>query len=120
MDAKGKTTTIGWVGLLAGIWLLMAPFVLGYTNEVARTNDIWLGIIIGAAALLRSFMPARNKWFDWITIFAGVWLVIAPYMLGYANSVASMNDMVLGLVSIVVSLWSFGTATRRGGRHAHA
>jgi hypothetical protein len=38
---------IGWTTLILGIWLLIAPFALGYTNiAVALWNDILLGVLV--------------------------------------------------------------------------
>lgn len=38
---------IGWTTLIFGIWLLIAPFVLGYTGTAgALWNDIILGVLV--------------------------------------------------------------------------
>lgn len=108
-----------WGGIFAAIWLLMAPFILGYSNVAARTNDIWLGIIIGGAALARSFMDEQRMWLDGILLLAGIWLVLAPYVLGYTNSSASINDILLGLVVLVLSVWDLRIPAGSQRRHVH-
>ncbi len=52
--------TCGWVCVLAGAWLIIAPFVLGYsTNALALWNDIILGLIVlGAGTYLCSSKKA--------------------------------------------------------------
>lgn len=40
-----------WIGIVFGIWLIIAPFILGYAhNPTAMWNDIILGIIITAGS----------------------------------------------------------------------
>jgi hypothetical protein len=51
-----------WVNLILGIWLIISPFVLGYSNMSTVTwNHVILGLLIGADALwviARPGMPA--------------------------------------------------------------
>lgn len=43
----------GWLGIIFGIWLIIAPFVLGYSNVVnAMWNDIILGILVTIGSYL--------------------------------------------------------------------
>lgn len=42
-----------WVNLALGAWLIVSPFVLGYSNMAGPTwNHIIVGLLIGADALL--------------------------------------------------------------------
>lgn len=37
----------GWFCILTGVWLIIAPFALGYSsNEVALLNDLAVGAVI--------------------------------------------------------------------------
>lgn len=39
--------TCSWLCVIAGIWLIIAPFILGYSDNVtALWNDIILGLIV--------------------------------------------------------------------------
>jgi len=41
-----------WIFVLCGLWLIISPFVLGYSlNTAALVNDILFGIIIGVSAI---------------------------------------------------------------------
>lgn len=41
-----------WIFVLAGIWLIIAPFILGYsTLPQALWNDIILGIIVAVVGI---------------------------------------------------------------------
>ena len=51
MEKEQQTRTASWINVIAGIWLIIAPFVLGYCTTAARWNDVVLGIIIAAMSL---------------------------------------------------------------------
>lgn len=39
--------TCGWICIVAGIWLIVAPFALGYAGVAgALWNDIILGLVV--------------------------------------------------------------------------
>ncbi|MFC1632690.1 SPW repeat protein [Patescibacteria group bacterium] len=41
-----NTIQFAWVSVLAGIWLIIAPFILSYSDRGATTNDIIIGAVI--------------------------------------------------------------------------
>ena len=44
---------------------------------------------------------------NWITAVLGLWLVLAPFILGYSLVVAALwNDMVGGVVVLALSVWA--------------
>jgi hypothetical protein len=45
-------TGLSWVNVAAGLWLIIAPWVLGYSTTVPKVNDVLLGAIVGVVALL--------------------------------------------------------------------
>jgi hypothetical protein len=100
--------------VLPAIWLIIAPFVLGYLGAgPALWNDITLGIIVGLVALVGSFTAPRLA--SLTNLVAGVWLITAPFVLGYGGSKAvtsAWNDVVLGLIIGIVSLGSLSMARR--------
>lgn len=89
------------INIALGVWLMLAPWVLGYDFAIARTNDIWVGILVALAALVAlAWQPAR-----WANTALGAWLIIAPFALGYAAwDAAAINDVVVGAVVLAVSL----------------
>src|SRR5262249_2435052 len=97
---------VSGLSILCGIWLLMAPFVLGYSNlQVAMWNDIILGILVAAIGLIRAF---GGGWAGatWIAGLLGVWLIIAPFVLNYGdNPTAKWNDVIMGIL-VVIFAWS--------------
>jgi hypothetical protein len=105
IDARKATVWISSVNVLAGIWLIIAPFVLLYEHGTARINDIVVGIVIAVFALVRSLAPGlRTAWLSWLNALWGIWLIIGSFILGYGGA-ARTNDVILGIIVLVFGLW---------------
>jgi hypothetical protein len=103
----GPMTSVWLSGLnvVAGVWLIIAPFVLAYWGR-ARINDIVVGAVIAVFALIRAFAPSfRTVWLSWLNGIWGIWLFLAPFFLAYGGR-ARVNDIVLGIVVLLLGLWS--------------
>lgn len=44
------------------------------------------------------------KNFFWIFIILGVWLIIAPFIISYSFSNAFWNDILVGIILIIISV----------------
>jgi hypothetical protein len=64
------------VAVAAGIWLMAAPAVLGYTDTTAADNDRIVGPIAGALAFVACWQVVSAL--RWATVPLGAWLVLAP------------------------------------------
>jgi hypothetical protein len=104
--ARGQAVTASGLNLVAGIWLLLAPFILGYGGTVAALNNLIVGIIVGVVALVRMFSSTRTNWLSWVNAVAGLWLIFAPTILGYGIGVARTNDVVVGIIVLALGVWS--------------
>src|SRR6185369_3281936 len=94
------------INILLGIWLILAPFVLGYASlQVAMWNDIILGALVLAIAMIRTFGTALGT-ASWVNVVLGIWLVIAPFVLNYGdNPSPRWNDIILGML-VIIFAWS--------------
>lgn len=108
-NTRTAPTTSTWISVLnvlAGIWLIIAPFVLLYGNSTALINDIVLGIVIAVFALIRAFVPGfQTVWLSWLNALWGIWLVVGSFILAYAG-LARTNDIILGIIVFVLGLCS--------------
>lgn len=100
----------GWLGVIGGIWLIISPYVLGYSgNSAATTNDIILGIIqiilTGYWALTFN-LPGQAQVrlaAVWLAVLAGVWLIISPWVLGYNGLDSALwNNLILGILFVII------------------
>ena len=97
-----------WVLVIFGIWLIIAPFVLGYSviSAAATTEDVVLGIVILILSLWSALAVVPPGGVSWILLLLGIWVLIAPFVVGYAvmSSTATGNDVVMGILTIIFSL----------------
>jgi hypothetical protein len=109
-------TGISAISVLAGAWLVLAPFALGSSltglDAEARMNDVVVGIAIAVIAIVRMVAPYRTAWLGSINVILGAWLVVAPFALGHGGF-ARWNDVIVGVVVVVVALLSGVLALRR-------
>ncbi|MBI2599592.1 SPW repeat protein [Candidatus Daviesbacteria bacterium] len=108
MEERNRVTTANWLVVLAGLWLIIAPGILGFANTAASNNDMTTGIVIGVLGLVRALMPARWSWIDGLNLLAGLWLIIAPFILGFTFTGQIWNSVILGIIVAGLSAWSMG------------
>ncbi len=106
------------INVLAGIWLILAPMVLGYSSlESAAWNDRVVGVAVFVLAVARVAAPARFEVISWINFVLGAWLIVAPFLMGYSvagalgsatadPTAAVANDIIVGIVIVVMAAWS--------------
>jgi hypothetical protein len=106
----GTHKVLSWLVALAGLWEVIAAFVLRYA---ASSAALWNAIIVGVALIVLGVWAAlfnqktTNQTLDWINVVLGVWLIIAPFILGYSKIGAAMwNDIIVGIVVAVLAVWA--------------
>jgi hypothetical protein len=96
-----------WVSLVAGAWLFVSPWILGYTGVAVVA---WSSYILGAAVVLTALWAlaarlARNP--EVFGAFLGALVFIAPWALGFLSERAARLDAwIVGAVIVVASLWA--------------
>lgn len=96
-----------------GVWLILAPFVLGYSGLPAPMwNDVVCGVLIVVLGGIRTSGILQNVGLSYTNAGIGAWLIAAPFVLGYSNLPAPMwNDIAVGVLVLVLGIWS-AQATR--------
>lgn len=108
-QARANVKMSSGLDIIAGLWLIIAPFVLGYTSVApAFWNDFIAGIAIVLLAGSREIGEGyKIAWPSWVNALIGLWLIIAPFALGYSFvSNAVGNDVLLGIIVAVLATWS--------------
>lgn len=108
-----------WVIALLGLWEfgdIAALFVPGFGHIQAFVwNHIIVGMIlmiVGAWAALTSNVGTARK-LSWIAAAGGVWLIIAPFILGLPAIAAGLwNDIIVGVIVFLLGVWAALTLPR--------
>ena len=95
------------VNIVLGIWLIASPYILRYaTWETARIMVPLVGVVVFGMAITRLAMTsAQFWWLSLVNIVAGIWLIVAPFVLGYSDSQAAMlTSVITGALVVLVEL----------------
>ncbi len=101
---------ITWINILLGIWLVIAPFALAaFGGRGAWTaNDVVLGLLLIGFSwwiVAASAPPTGAAWFE---VLCGIWLIVAPFVLRYSVSSHKSNDVISGIIAIIVAAVAIG------------
>lgn len=95
--------TLPWnllVTIALGIWLMFAPFAFGSAGTAAHSDHL-IGALIVTAAVIALADVGRAVRF--INVLFGALIVIAPWVLSGATPGARWNDLVIGVLVILLS-----------------
>jgi len=110
--AREEIAGASGLNVLAGIWLIISPFVLNYMGADAMWNPIVFGAIVAVLALARAGGAYRAEWLSWINMAIGIWLFISAFWLAHSSQ-ASWNVGIMGVVVFILGAWS-AAATNAG------
>ncbi|OLZ47160.1 SPW repeat domain-containing protein [Amycolatopsis keratiniphila] len=108
-----KSAIVDAATFLAGLWLLLSPFLLDHTATGTGFNGHWNDGLVGGALLLLGTVslvdPVRGVALAPVRLPAGGWLIVAPTVLGYNVGLpaprTTTSDVTTGLV--ILALWVF-------------
>ena len=104
-DWRAEVAGASGLNLLAGIWLIISPWVLNYHSRDAYWNPIVFGAIVAAFALVRMAGAFRESSLSYLNALIGVWLFISAWWLT-DSAQAFWNVLIAGVVVFVLGLLS--------------
>lgn len=90
-----------WLILVAGVWLIFSPFYMESYAVAgsAALNCVVVGVLLAVASGIALVRP--RPWEEWMNIVLGVWLVVAPFVLGFEDVAAvTLNHVVVGAIVV--------------------
>lgn len=101
--------------VVLGAWLFVSPWALDFaTNQTAAWNAWAVGTVIAIAAL--AALIAFRKWEEWINAVLAAWLIVSPYVLGFAsNATVTWNHIIVGALAGILAIWAAMTTSDTGG-----
>jgi hypothetical protein len=99
------TRTHNQLNFLLGAWLIVSPWILGYTSSAAKWDQALFGAIVMVLAAIHYFKPEAD-WASWLNGMCALWLIVAPFLLSYDRTVAYWNQVIAGVFIAVLAFWS--------------
>lgn len=128
MRSRTEVPAINFFIMLAGVWLMITAFAFQYHFGSARfgysigsppeVNGFFVGFFIFVIALLCVVNSSASSWLSWVTVAFGIWLILSPFLFGYANlGIARWNENIIGVIVVGLGVWS--AVESRGRPFAH-
>ncbi len=111
-ERRLHSRTLSGINFILGTWLIVSPYILGYTSSAAKWDQTIFGIVILILSATRYIAP-RMEWASWLNSLAGLWMIIAPFLLNYSTSASYWNEVIVGVVVTIIALWNMNTGTSR-------
>jgi hypothetical protein len=94
-----------WINLFLAVILFISPWVLGFATEQYASWNAWIsGAVVGLVAI--GAIGMFNEWEEWLNLLVGIWVIAAPWVLGFAAVTAAMSaHVVLGFLIAASAAW---------------
>ncbi|WP_457094563.1 SPW repeat protein [Microvirga sp. P5_D2] len=114
LKQRNDLSAISIVNALLAAFLFFSPWLIGFTESESAFWNAWVcGPLIGILAI--TAINALYEWEEWSNATLGLWVLVAPWVLGFSYVTEALWTHVgVGLaitVLAVVELWIL----RRGG-----
>jgi len=86
--------------------LFFSPWIFAFEPGAASQNAYVCGIII--AVLSIAALAAFAVWEEWLNLIVGLWVLVSPWVLGFAATQAMSVHVVIGVLVAVlaaIELW---------------
>jgi hypothetical protein len=88
-----------WASFGVGLWLILAPLILGYPSVLAVVHDIALGSLVCVGTLAALEWPTAR----FALALPAAWLLGAPQTLGWPSRVIGTNELACGLALLILA-----------------
>lgn len=90
-----------FISFLIGIWLMVAPALLGYGGS-AVVNDRICGPLIISISIIAMWEVTRAL--RWVNAIIGFWLMLAPLVLHYVTWRSAFNNLLCAFILLVCAV----------------
>jgi hypothetical protein len=108
VSTTGQAVAIDGLVLLAGTWLAISPWVIGFNATAPRVtvNNLILGLAVAVLGLGLTMTPARMYRLSWAMVALGVWEVISQWVIQRSASSVGIvvNNVVTGGITALLGL----------------
>lgn len=106
------------INVLLGVWLIVAPFILGYSRStVELSSDIAIGVLLVACSWWILAAMTGQVVASALQVLGGLWLLAAPFYFQYEKfSRVYTNDLIVGILVVMAGAtasWMLAARLRR-------
>ncbi|MEV5609004.1 SPW repeat protein [Streptomyces sp. NPDC052225] len=102
---------------LLGLYCAFSPWVVHFTasQPALTTHNLIMGIAIAVLGLGFTVAPARMAGLSWAMCAMGVWMIVAPWVVGSSpDTGVILNNVIVGGLTLALGLMCSGVAARSG------
>jgi SPW repeat len=88
--------------MACGAFLLSAPWLFGFVRPSGRLDAELVGAAVIMLSIAAIFVFA--DWEQWLKVALGLWLIAAPWVLGFAHTSAMHVSIGVGLPVMFLAL----------------
>ncbi|MFB6163921.1 MAG: SPW repeat protein [Haloarculaceae archaeon] len=125
-DAADDGTFAKWApvaNILLGLWLAIVPtFVLGAVG-LRFWSDLIVGLVVAGLATYGAWVATQSDhtslWGPGLNALLGLWVIATPFLFEPLTDALFWNDVIVGLLIVLVAaiaLFGAGTSDRVGAR----
>jgi hypothetical protein len=105
---RSELTAINIVNAILAAILFVSPWIFGFGETQAAAWNAWTcGLAVGILAL--AAINKLQEWEEWANVALGLWVAVAPWLLGFAGVATALWAHVgIGLAIAIlaaVELW---------------
>lgn len=89
-----------WASFAVGLWLILAPLVIGYPTVASVLHEVALGLLVCVVALAAMEWPLARIGLA----FPALWLLAASDAIGWGSRGVARNELACGLAMLVLAL----------------
>jgi uncharacterized membrane protein len=78
---------------------MFAPAVLGSTGPAAHSDHLVGALIVTAAVIALADVGRATRF---VNVLFGAWIIASPWLLGGATASATWNDLIVGVLVIIL------------------
>jgi hypothetical protein len=108
---------------LAGLYLAMSPWVVGFTDHAAMTvSNLVTGIAIAMLAIGFVAVYSHLHGLAWVAPILGAWVIVSPWLVsgGTPSNAAIVSNVIVGVLCVIFTLAMMTTAMRKNRSLSHS
>src|SRR5262245_40776993 len=116
VSATSTAQSIEGLTLLAGVYLAISPWVVGFrpSDGSLAVNNLIIGVTVALLGLSFATIYGRTHGLSWVPVVLGVWTILSPWLVrGSFSGGAVANNVIIGAVITLLGLMTVGMASRR-------